>query len=290
MTVETEMHKIQHKLIVKGGGYLFLPEWVVDSRLANLSIPDEDDLSQQAQYQDYPIGAKLVKNDCIYRYSRIGETIAVGHEGFLKCNRLICPGKATNSVHSGYEGAAYAAIVAGQTYFDITDTAAYKNEFENGFLTIYDYGTSPAYLDRYKVIGNDASTGVYSRCYIAAPGFQRAIATTGVTFDLYNSPYYSVGSLLTAGNQSWKSALGMFPRAPLTSGYFIWLQTAGPCHGTGASTWPGQTAYQREVMANTDGSLIGITSTTYLYQRVGYLLSGTASDYGDVFFMLQLDQ
>ena len=79
-----------------------------------------------------------------------------------------------------------------------------------------------------------------------------------------------------------------YAKFPVTTGYFFWLQTAGRISGvTGASTWPGQTQYYRDVYANTDGSLLTYSSGK---QRVGYLLFRTAIDYGDNTIMLQLDQ
>ena len=286
MTVGTEYTIPSYSLRNNHGGTIILPGACRDG-LANLAVPSEADLATEFATQNYPIGTQLRLGGKLYRYSKAGEAMAAGTRGFLKCARLICPGKAGNSLASGYEAAAYAAIVAGQTYFDITDTAAAKNEYESAYAVWYD-DTNNIYED-YMVIGNDATAGGFTRCYIAPPGFKAAHAAA-VQVTVYRNPYVSVGSLLTAGNQSWKSALG-YIKIAITSAYYFWLQTAGPISGvTGASTWPGQVAYQRDVMANTDGSIIGKNATTYLYQRVGYLLGGTASDYGDNFIMLQLDQ
>ncbi len=38
-----------------------------------------------------------------------------------------------------------------------------------------------------------------------------------------------------------------------------------------------------------ENELVKVGGTTELYQRIGYLLARTASDYGDNFVMLQLD-
>lgn len=269
--------RANHSLFNAG---LVLPEWVLPE-FSNLVIPTEADLVSESSLQQYPIGTQLRRNGKLYRYCKAAAAMTA--RGFLKYQNLICPGKAGNSLASGYEAALHAAVVAGQKYFDITDTAAAKNEYEGAYAVFYD-DTNAVYED-YTVIGNDKSTGVYTRLYIAPPGFKVAHAAA-VQVTAYRNPYVSV----TGAASAYKSALG-YAKFTISSGYFFWLQTAGPISGiTGASTWPGMTANQRDVYCNTDGSLIGITSVTYLYQRVGYLLGGTASDYGDNFIMLQLDQ
>lgn len=237
-----------------------------------------------SEVQLYPIGTQLRKNDRLYRYSKAAEAMTTGW-GFLKVNSIIVAGKVGNSLHSGYEGAIYADAAAGTTALKITDTAAYENEYEGARLVI---GNDTYGFPEHRIIGNDVSTGVYTTIYIAPPGLNFAVATTGTSLGISLSPYKYVKSGLSIGC-AWYSAVGL-ARFPITNAYYFWLQTAGFAGGTGASTWPGQTAYQREVYANTDGSLIGKTSTTYLYQRVGFLLSGSASDYGTTFLMLQLDQ
>ena len=290
MTIAQEIVKIEYNLRAgKYGGQLIFPSDWVRADLANtmLEMPSEADLFTESSVQKWPIGTQYRKNGKLYRLSKAGEAMAAGTRGFLKCQRLICPGKAGNSLASGYEAAMAAATVAGATTFTISDTAAAKNEYEGAYAAWYD-DTNNLYDDAI-VIGNDASNGTITTLYIAPPGLKGAHAAA-VQVTVYRNPYISVGSLLTAGNQSWKSALG-YAKFAITNAYYFWLQTAGPISGvTGASTWPGQTAYQRDVHANTDGSLIGVTATTHLYQRVGYLLGGTASDYGDNFIMLQLDQ
>ena len=290
MTVAQEITKVEYNLRAgKYGGQLILPsDWCLAS-VANklIDLPSEADLVTETQYQQLPIGSQLRKNGKFYRYSKAGEAMAASHRGFLKCNKIRCPGLAGNSVGEGYEAAMAAATVAGATSFVISDTAAAKNEYENAYAVWYD-DTNNLYDDAI-VIGNDASNGTTTTLYIAPPGLKGAHAAA-VQVTVYRNPYISVGSLLTAGNQNWKSALG-YAKFAITSGYFFWLQTAGQISGvTGASTWPGQTAYQRDVYANTDGSLIGITATTYLYQRVGHLLAGTSAAYGDNFIMLELDR
>lgn len=286
MTANLEIVKTQYSMVAgKYGGQLIFPSEYVRSELVStmLEMPSEADLYTQATQQKYPIGTQLRKNGGLFRRSLAGATNT--ERGFLKGNYFQVPGKAGNNVNSGFEGAMYADVVAGDTSFKIADTAAAKNEYEGAILVVYN-DTELVY-DQYTVIANDVTNATTTTCYIAPPGFKVAI-TTGQGVTVYRNEYMGIRGYATCG--SYGTALG-YAKFTITSGYYFWLQTAGRISGvTGASTWPGQTAYQRDVYCNTDGSLIGITSTTYLYQRVGFLLHRTASDYGDNTIMLQLDQ
>lgn len=285
MTVDKEIVKISYGDIGQYGGQLIFPsDWVrADLAKEMIALPSEADLFTETVGQHYPIGTQLRKNGKLYRYSKAGAAMAAGVKGFLKFFNLRCPGLAGNSVAAGYEAAMAAAVVAGQTYFDISDTAAAKNEYENAYAVWYD-DTTNIYDDAI-VIGNDKSDGTTTRCYIAPPGFKGAHAAA-VQVTVYRNPYISI----TGATNTFKSAAG-WAKFAITSAYYFWLQTAGIISGvTGASTWPGQTAYQRDVYCNTDGSLIGITSTTYLYQRVGFLYAGTSATYGDNLIHLELDR
>jgi hypothetical protein len=265
-------------------GFVILPP---DPTILNVDPPDEADLVTPTETQLYPLGAQVKLNGKLYRYSKAGETIAIGHQGFLKCNKNKCPGSTGGA---GYEGALYSNAAAGATAIYIADTAGASarpaNYYQGGEIWVMN-DTLGVYA-HYTITKSDVGTASYVVIYIASPGLKYAHTTTSGTVGVYRSPYSNVGSLLTSGNQSWLSAIGMAPM-PITTAYYFWLQTAGPCFGTGASTWPGQTAYRRTIYANTDGSLIGGDATTIYYQPVGYLLSGTQSDYGDVFFFMQLD-
>ena len=277
---------IEGKRIDSRDGYIILPQ---SPSISNLVVPSEADLVTPGATALYPVGAQLRLNGKLYRYSKAGETIAIGHQGFLKCNKNKCPG-ATGG--AGFEGALQADAAAGATVIDIADTVVRAaNYYEGGELVVLN-DTLGVYA-RYHIISSEAGTGAKVRIRILSPGLKYAHTTTSGTVAAYVSPYNNVGSLLIAGNQSWLSAIGMAP-FPITIANYFWLQTAGPCWGTGASTWPGQTAYRRTIFANTDGSLRACADTTDVvtaaYQPVGYLLSGTQSDYGDVFFMMQLDQ
>ncbi len=277
MTVATKFVKVNHSLR-NSNGQIFLPPWVRKDVL-NLHVPDEAAIFTQEANQNYPIGTKLITFEDTYRYCKAGAAMA--DVGFLKCNYTQVPGKAGNSVACGFEGAFYAAVAAGDTSFAIADTAAAENEYEGALLVIYN-DTTVRY-DQYRILGNDASDGTSTTLYIAPPGF-KTLHSTSIGITVYRNRYINVRSFSAGGGYA--SAIGA-ARMSITSAYFFWLKVAGPTSGlTGASTWPGQTQYYRDVYVNTDGSVITYNAG---YQRVGYLANRTASDYGDNCVVLQLD-
>ena len=263
------------------GGILRLPEWCLKG-LVNSHIPSEAELFTQSAIQRYPIGTQLKKADStIWRYVRHGESHA--SFGFCVGSYTQIPGKAGNSVASGFEGGITGSIAAGQEWMDIADTAATVNLYEGALLVIYD--TTNGY-QQYRVIGNDVydthASGI-TRLYIGSPGFKAADAgSPGIT--IYLSPYYDIRGCNT---RPYMSVLG-YSRLAVTSGYYVWMQTAGQISGvTGAGTWPGQTAYYRGVY-HTGSGTVGTYSAGY--QRIGTLMGRTATDYGDNMFNLELDQ
>lgn len=290
-TANNELVKIRHSMIQgKYGGQLVFPsEWMKASVAPNaLTVPSEADLYVASAVQEYPVGTQLRKNGDLFRYSKAGE--AMTQMGFLKCNYTICPGSGGNSSHYGYESAFTADQSAGDTALVISDTAAAKNEYENARLVIYDTTNG---FQHYTVLANDASNGTTTTLYIAPPGLKFAetgVAGTGWGVTVYLNPYINVRQFGTGGGYA--SAIGLSGIASITSGYYFWLQTAGLFSGWTFDS--GYTAgiiqYGRDIYANTDGSTYGQAATARYYQRIGYILSRTASDYADNFIMLQLDQ
>lgn len=280
MTVENELIQLGDSLIFNKAARLWLPEYIMPE-FVNSGIPSEADLFTESEVQMYPIGAQLAKNGNLWRYSKAGE--AMIKYGFLKCFYIECPEIDGNDNHQGYEGGFHAAVVAGGTSFQITDTNALKNEYAGATLVIYDdtYG-----YQQYRVIGNDAGNGTYTVCYIAAPGFKAAATAAdppGIT--VYLNPYRDIREKTTGG--AYASVAG-YVRHDITSDFFFWMVTAGPISGlTGAIEWPGRTAHYRDVYANTGGEVIKYTAG---YQRIGYLISRTSSGVGDNFIMLELDK
>ncbi len=277
VTLDQEITRMGQSVFIGRDCILKMPEFAINDRIGT-SLPTEQDLYTESATQLYPIGSQLEKESWKYRYSK---SVAALTRGRLHFNSFRAPGLGGNNANVGFEGAPAANIAANDTTFTIADTAALKNEYEGAILQAF----GAVNFDVYRIIGNDVSNGTTTKLYIGAPGFKVAHSTSvGIT--VYLNPYIGLTNALDSG---YSTAMG-FAGYTVTSGRFFWMKTAGPIFPATNSTFMGQTAYQRDAFVHQDGSVEGVTATTYLYQRIGYMMYGTSNSYGDTMLMLQLDQ
>ena len=284
MTANQNLAKIGFSFANTDGELCFPSNWVRND-LINLTIPDEAELVTQSLSQKYPIGTQLRRAGNLYRYSKAGETMGTGRQGFLKCNKLVSPESA--AAGGNWLTLLATAGVAGDTTLDLADTnTRAANFYESAIMWIQN--DTDKVMDQYTIIASDAGNGTHNYIYIAPPGLKRACgivsATTGAC-QIYVNPYSSVGSMLDHAT-GFFSAIGM-AHFPITTAYYFWLHTAGFEFGTGATPDLGGTAYRRDAYSNVDGSIGGYTAG---YQRIGYVLPVTTASVFESFIMLQLDQ
>jgi len=285
--------KINHDIRSNNGVTLFLPP-SPDAGTVSLAVPDV----HAAGPQRYPIGtlawyAGIGKK---FRYGKAGEDITEATNARMCANGNYAPGAVAAGYgiaanEHGFNGTIYAQAEIGQEYIDIPITTADKNFYQGGHLQLLP-GTNP--LSQYYIIASDESETAYTRVYLDQPLTQ--IVTTAMYVGINACPYSKLinGDAALAGAR-YVSFMGL-PLVNCSSGEFFWLQTAGPCWIQPAS-WaddrlPGRAENYRDVYAAIDGAVHCswvFGSYTDGYQRVGYLLDATASGYGSVFIMLQLE-
>ena len=227
-------------------------------------------LYEQSAIQNFPIGTRLQVQDRTFHYACAGGTTAVamkaGHNASAECS-------------ANTAATAYAAGVKTIIFLD-TDTRA-AHYYQNGYAWVMNL-TSGVYQflkikdsDVALAADNQVTLHLYDPLPFAIP------ASTWLT--VHRNPYASI--LFTTVNTS--SMVGV-PLIPVTSGYYFWIQTWGPCFGTAMSAIPGAAANDRAIYFNSDGALInGASLTTNGMQYAGYLLPNTAAG-GDQFYQLQL--
>lgn len=247
------------------------------------------DLFAQSVSQIYPIGMPFKRGDKLYRYSQAAQNLAALAR--LLINSNFAPGVTGQKNVDGYEGNLYAKASIGQRYVDIADTTARaKNFYQGGHLVIY--GTT--IFHQHYIVSSEAGDTAKVRCWLSEPlAVEDATVSMGIT--AYRS-IYSAAAHAAHAQVNFESFVGL-NLIPVTSGYFFWMLTAGPvCVTPTGVTWPGSAAHLRDIYANeADGTIQPptISDPSLGYQRIGYLLSvtgGTASNYGDLWIMLQLDK
>lgn len=264
-------------------------EW---ARIAQLMHGDRldgrprQDIYAQSQYQNYEIGARLKEPGRLGRtlhYCRAGAAITLPFWGHINGNRYHA---------DGFEGnTAAVAYAVGTKTIVILDTGAAADRpvdyYRGGWIVLFVAGgvVQMCGID-HSTVGNSTSITLT----LANPLTTLTPASTFVT--VHPSIYRNVrpGMSVNSGFETFVC----IPLIEVTSEYFFWGQTYGPCYAIPHGTPPGANANERDMYFHIDGSIdlaenfaIGATNS---HQRAGYILSltGYPPDDKDTFFMLQL--
>ena len=247
------------------------------------------EVGEIAAAQNYPIGMKLERHGRIYRYCKAYEAITITNRGcpnmvdypwiatsvrsakFVSCNSFVAGDrKITLTVDDVVEGDPYAALT--------------KNYFTGGFINCF-FDTNA--IQTIRVSGNEIGTVNASSAantdiilYLDEP-FAKNYAS-GCSVDLYASPYIAVGA---SGSKTAYASVVVVPHVAVTSGYFFWGQTQGPCWVT--PTAGITTANVRDVVFHSDGTVK--VNTGDGLQRAGYIMYKGDGSQDDSTIMLQLE-
>lgn len=234
--------------------------------------------------QKFQIGTRRIEYGRTFRYSKAGAALTYTGLQRLLANGNFTPEDPAHEDEFGFYGDLYTAASIGDKYVDLEIATAYAaNYFQGGYVTFF----SDSNRGWYYVVKSDLGNGTYCRIYLDHPLTVAHGATLGL--EVYRSPYSNIREGAVAAQ--FCSFVGIAYCGAVDSGDYFWLQTRGPAWITPidwSTNLPGYTAEKRDVYAHQDGT-VRLQDTTGSRQRVGYLLSATASTYGDVFVMLQLE-
>ena len=109
----------------------------------------------------------------------------------------------------------------------------------------------------------------------------------------YHNMYYDTRTASTIGAPARNYiSFVVVPLIAVTSSYYYWGQTWGPCYGTVESIVPGSAVNSRRVCFSPNGHLWSgttlATGVVYSAQDAGYLIPQTSSGAGDQLYFLQL--
>lgn len=239
--------------------------------------------------QKFEVGTRRIMHGRTIRYSRAGAALTGSPRARLAANGNWVPDGAGHLNENGFFGDLYAIAAIGAKYIDLeTATAFAANFFKDAYLC--SFGTT--IFHQHYIVASDLGNGTYVRCYLDEPIYVENIsATQGV--EIWCNPYSNIIEGLAV--QSFKSFVGLPLCGPVTSGHYFWLMTRGPVFvtptGWSGTDCPGVAANYRDVYAWIDGTIKPAPGAdpSSGYQRVGYLLSATLTDYGDAFIMLELE-
>jgi hypothetical protein len=283
--------KVGHSLRVWNGYELILPT-SPDKSLVNLNIPD---LKAEDSSMLYPFGTKLVLHggmgDRIFRYCKAGGALTGTKTLMINANRI--PDATGYTDHgSNFCGALTTAAAVGDTTLTFTDTHDKAADvYAGGYALLFSAGLV---FEDWQIISGPptAKTTPWTGTQITlADPVKYAVAVSGSQLEIWGSPYNNI--TMPGLSVGYECFMGV-PMIPVQSGYYFWMQTAGPVfitpNGWGALC-PGYAAYQRIAMG-----LSGLITTAVYngvggpgYQPIGYLLAAGLSGSGDAFINMQLD-
>lgn len=240
-----------------GGKQLILPAhkggqgntWV-NKKIPN---PYSEDATQM-----YPIGTKFIDDDCVWRYMHAGNECTRG--------RLV---QSYNAYSSGTTRERALIAVAGAVG-DTTVTCTAQGTvtasmFAGGYIIV----TSTGKLV-YRIEDNTAAAaGDTFTCKLAHP--LRNTIGTGDYLQCVRGKYADVRYLSGSPEAGMGSAVGA-AHWTVTSGYYFWGQTWGPCSITGTDN-VGASLSERGLVMGTDGAVK--CEYTAGLQYIGYLIPYT---------------
>jgi hypothetical protein len=251
-------------------------------------------IHEESATQIYPVGTTYEKHGKVFKYCRANAAITVPNRG--------CPNMAylpwhTNNIY-GAKVLSIAAAQAGEkkvivTFDDyITDTTPYngicKDYFAGGEIVFFNINQSSTIIINCRVSGNEISTVNASSAanedmilYLDEELPYDLVVADSVVADLHPNPYMNVGD---SGSVGTYGSVVCVPPIPVTSGYWFWGQTYGPCWVTPNAGIT--TAAVRDVVFHTNGT-IKVNSGDGL-QRAGTLIDFGDGSQDDALILLQL--
>jgi hypothetical protein len=237
-------------------------------------------IMEESSTAKYPIGTLYETFGKRFRYCKAYEAITHPHRGGYAAQAAswtagtMSMGSDSTTV-TGIAGDTKVSIYTGTDY----DLAHAVDYFQGGMLCLF----TATEIQQHRIIGNDASyTGTLANdtfnAYIE-PGL--LVARTSVACDIMSSPYAFVGD---SGSVGTGASVVCVPQIAVTSTYYFWGQTKGPCFVTPDIEWT--TASTRMAEFNADGT-IG-ASTGVALQNAGFVIYDNAAD-ADSYVMLMLE-
>ncbi len=247
------------------------------------------DIHEESAVQNYPVGTIHERHGRRFRYCKAYEAITVTNRG---CPNMVQYPWIATSVRSA-KFVSCNSFLAGDkrivlTVDDVVEDSPYaaltKNFFAGGYINAFFDSNA---IQTLRVSGNevgtvnaDSAANTDIILYLDEP-FAKDYAA-GCTVDLYASPYIAIGA---SGSATAYSSFVVVPHLAVTSGYWFWGQTRGPCWVTPNAGIT--TANVRDVYFHSNGT-VKVNSGDGL-QRAGYILYKGDGSQDDSTIMLQLE-
>lgn len=175
---------------------------------------------EQSLTQQHRLGERLKLGARTFHYTYAGGTLSAGV--FVEAAAL---GGATTTLQNTQAVTVAAAIGATRVYVNALTTAQTADVFADGYAAFYDAGASDAYT--YLVKGNSALATSGTSSYIDLYDELHIALNTDDQVSLITNPYKAV--VTGSSTSALAGAVMGVPPIAVTSTYYFWLQTWGPC-------------------------------------------------------------
>ncbi len=283
--------KSAYPVWVSNGKSLHLPPYV-DGQAGweNLELPD---LSVVDTVQKYPIGARYVNGDQVYRYGKAGGTLRTDEAaGFAYRQAVVYCSVQAETLQYATSVKVTVAVTDGHA----GDGAIAADELAGGYILIFDATTSGGAPQVLQIVSNTAVTGGGTMT-VVVDGKIKVALTTSDHAELVASPYSYVKNGVY--NENYQDMKVGVPTVIATVGQFLWLQTWGPCFlspqdgDVGANQGGSAASNNHEVIFRHDGTIDQIVyndvTISAKAQRAGVVMArGVDGAQGAPFFWLMI--
>ncbi len=219
----------KQSLVAVNGKYIVLPPGMDGQDLPNLSIPTS---LAPTTSQAYPLGTKFVCGDRVYHYAKSNGTCypQLGAYKAKKTNTVaVAPTQATatqpDGTIAGAVGSSYVTVTIDTEIGVLTTGVLSANELAGGYVVIGN-GSAQNPQMRY-IVSHPALTSAGGSLTIKLDmPLLTAVTAATTTIELMECPFYNVAADGSGGD--YVSYIGV-PAAYCTTGYYLWIQTWGPC-------------------------------------------------------------
>ncbi|MBA7606326.1 hypothetical protein ES703_13474 [subsurface metagenome] len=236
---------------------------------------------EQNSTQNYRIGTRRVTDDRVFHYAQAGST-----ETLFPTYGVCCDATFPESAV-----VATARAISAYTVTCTSQAAVTADFFAEGWLAVSS-GTF-GYWPLYRIKSNTADlTGTGTFIVTLYDPLVAPISINDEVVTLFKNKYKGVRSIRSyvVAHQDWPGienrvcwvGIPLTPTNPtgtgiddfvITQNYYFWVQTWGPCHGTGVDNY-GEGNYEQRLIFYNDGSL-KVSTVAQVEQLAGYLLPNT---------------
>lgn len=218
------------------------------------------DIHEESELQNYDIGTRLVLDDRVFRYAHAGDTLKSMMGGLSQCDSVM-----VNTAATIYKAGTYKV-----TILDTTPRAA--DYYKGGYVWIMKFPHEPTGLGQlYRIKSSAYSAGTSVELTLwEALGFDVPASNwTETLVNIYSDVVPNIDKVKSLVVQN---------LMPITSGFYFWGQTWGPCFFQ-CGLDPGSKDDDREVYFVSasygikPGSEVVFTVGTPIPQRIGFLLN-----------------